>query len=125
MGPYEIEERKAIDGHLKALLEAPNAGAALNALRQLFVGELDFQHRSASIALEGEELPQSATLVASRDGVQVAAVRLPAHGRVLVRSVREALKQIRAQVSGDVLLAAGSGRRRLAVAGAERSMPRS
>lgn len=108
MGSYEVEERKAIDGRLGELLEARNAGAALKALRQLLVGELDFQQQSRSVPLDGTDLPQSATLIASREGVQVVVVRLPSHGRVLVRNIREALGQIKAQVNGDVLLAAGS-----------------
>jgi TaqI-like C-terminal specificity domain/Eco57I restriction-modification methylase len=110
MESYETEERKAIDGRLKELLEAPKEMAALQALRKLFVTELDFDQRvpPVSIALDGDGLPQSATLIASREGVQVVVVRLPSHGRVLVRSIRETLGQIKEQLGGDVLLAAGS-----------------
>jgi len=39
MGSYEVQEQEAVDGYLRELLEARNAGAALQALRQLFVGE--------------------------------------------------------------------------------------
>jgi hypothetical protein len=108
VGAYEIQEQKAIDRSLKELLDASNEGAALQAHRKLFVSEMNFAQLSRSIPLGGDGLPQSATLVASSEGVQVVAVRLPSHGRVLLRSIREALGQIRQQLNGDVLLAAAS-----------------
>lgn len=103
-----VNQPKAIDACLDELLAARNEAGALEALRRLFVGEMDFQHQSATLPLEDDGLPQSATLLASRDGVYIVAVRLPAHGRVLVRSIRAALAQVERRLNGDALLAAGS-----------------
>lgn len=93
---------------------ATNEGAALLALREHLVEELDFERCTSVVLLKGDGLPRSTARVADRGGVQTVAVRLPFYGRVLVRGMWEALDQIMAQVNGDVVLAAGSedGRRR-------------
>jgi TaqI-like C-terminal specificity domain/Eco57I restriction-modification methylase len=108
MSTSNMQEVFHIDRHVRDLLEARDEGAAVIALRKLFVEELDFQTRAGTIALHGAELPPNATRVAERDGVQVVAVRLTTQGRVLVRNIREALKQIRETLNGDILLAAGN-----------------
>jgi TaqI-like C-terminal specificity domain/Eco57I restriction-modification methylase len=105
--PAGLEDVRSVDGCIRELLDARSGPAAITALKKLFVEELDFQPRVGSVALHAAELPQSATRVAERDGVQVVAVRLTTRGRVLVRDIREALKQIRETLAGDVLLAAG------------------
>ena len=102
-----VDDEKHIDRCVRDLLNAGNEGTAVLALRRLFVEELDFDSSSGTIALHGHDLPASATRIASRGGVQVVAVRLQTQGRVLVRNIREALKQIGDTLNGHILLVAG------------------
>ncbi len=108
MPASQLQDVHRIDDRIRALLNASTDGAALTALRSLFVEELDFEARDGTIRLQGKDLPDTATRIAEKQGVQVVAVRLRSSGRVLVQNIREALKDIGRALDGDLLLVAGN-----------------
>ena len=62
--PYKEQEALAIDRRLGELLDATNEAAALQALRKLFVTELDFDTENRSIPLQRDVPPMSASYIA-------------------------------------------------------------
>lgn len=94
-------------------MNAPDGRTAVGRLRSLFVERLDVDAAGGEIPLRGEELPERAERVATRDGVQVVALALREAGRVRADRVGAALKEIRETLTGDVLLAAMDAERRL------------
>lgn len=103
-------ENRQMRQRVEKLLDARTEHAAIEALKEVFVSELDFDLRSGNIPLSGPDLPGKAVRIAERAGVQVVTVQLPTQGRVLIRNIREALKQIRQTLNGDILLVAGDVR---------------
>ncbi len=100
-----------MDGAIQRVLDASTTETAYQSLRDLFASRLDFQPDSGSVALRAERMPGSATRIAEREGVRVVAVALPDTGRVLMDRTRAVLKELRATLSGDILLVVTNGDR--------------
>ena len=98
------EVQTLIDGIFDA---APERRAA--AIRELFVGTLDFNPADRRVSLDaarGVELPAEAVFIAHLEGVNVVYVALdaPANGRVRTAAVSEAARLIAGQLVDELLL---------------------
>lgn len=102
-----LEDAERVDRQLNQLLAAGDQPAARGTLLRLFEA-LDFSLDSGSVPLRGEGLPATAERIAVRGGVNVVLVVLPERGRVLMRLVRAALKEIDESLAGETFLVAGS-----------------
>lgn len=102
-----------VDRALQAALNAPDFDGAIQALRKFFVERLDFDVATGRVDLAGGELPSSATRIAHRAGVQVVALALTVPGSrgLSARSLQAALRELRSQLLGDILLLATDGDR--------------
>ena len=107
MPVVDLQEARDVDRAIGQLLVA-SATQRKMALREVFVGRLDFvaPDIDAIIPLHGTDLPPSASIVATRDRIIVVLVQLPAGARLTSKSLTLAIKEIRRSLTDDVFLAA-------------------
>jgi hypothetical protein len=105
MPVLDLQEARDLDRDVGRLLDAASPAEAVQRLRDIFVGRLDLAADSGTVPLRGNDLPSEAIRIARREGVFVVAVTLHASGRVRASDIRAALKELRASLGGDVLLA--------------------
>jgi len=104
------QDAKDVAGALGRLFSVPD-GAIERGLRDLFVERLDFERESGAVALNEQGLPGSAFRIAGQQGVHVLMLQLTDEHQVAAAKVRAALRAIRGQLGGDVLLAVTDGQR--------------
>ncbi len=104
------QEAQVVASHIKRIFEVTSVKARAEAVRRLFVEELDFHPADRQISLASASntvvLPKDAHHVASLDTAHVVYVALNIQGieRVRKAEVAEAAKLISRQLGGDLLL---------------------
>lgn len=104
------QEAQLVESHIKRIFEAPSVKARAEAVRRLFVEELDFHPADRQISLASAPntvvLPADVHHVASLDTAHVVYVALDIQGieRVRKAEAAEAAKLISRQLDGDLLL---------------------
>ena len=73
-----VQDAREVERSLQAILSAPDADTAAQAIRTLFVETLDFDYADRLVSLNGADpnLPSDARLLARRDGVSALYVPL-------------------------------------------------
>ncbi|MDE0630486.1 MAG: Eco57I restriction-modification methylase domain-containing protein [Caldilineaceae bacterium] len=110
MYTLNAQEARVVASHIKRIFEAPSVNARAEAVRRLFVEELDFHPADRQISLASASntvvLPEDAHHVASLDTAHVVYVALNIQGveRVRKAEAAEAAKLISSQLGGDLLL---------------------
>ena len=106
---HSREDATQVEALIQRIFDAAPGGRAA-AIRELFVGTLDFSRDDGEVSLaaarESAELPAAAARIAQLDGVNVVYVALdaPANGRVRKADVSEAARVIAAELGYDLLL---------------------
>ena len=104
-----IRDTSEVEQKLQEVLSSTDIDDRLRALRDLFVGILDYDHDSRTVSLldaGDSQLPEDAYLVARRDGVSVAYIPLdnPIANRVNGMAVSAAAKALANVLADDLLL---------------------
>jgi len=106
-----LEDTRQCDAILETLLQANTSTDALQHLRTLWVERLGFSSATTAIPLPKKDaLPDVATIIAKRSGVNVVALVMPQPGRVTTTIARDALTEIE-KLLGDVLLVVANNTR--------------
>ena len=106
---HSREDATQVEALIQRIFDAAPEGRVA-AIRELFVGTLDFNPDDGRVSLDaalgGVELPDEAVHIAHLDGVNVVCVALdaPANGRVRKADVSETARVIAAELGYDLLL---------------------
>ena len=102
-----VQDAREVERSLQAILSAPDADTAAQAIRTLFVETLDFDYADRLVPLNGADpnLPSDARLLARRDGVSALYVPLrdPSQCAADGSRVTGAIASAAAKVIGDTI----------------------
>ncbi len=101
---FNRQNRRTFKDMIEGILNAGSAAMAHTAIRELFMGGLDFARADGSAPLHHERLLASALLVARRDSIHVAVVDLPERGYIRIDVLHDAMKQLENTLAGEIVL---------------------
>lgn len=104
-----VANQEGIKRQIDALLEPGAEGRWPTLLRELWVGDLDFQSAQGELAVGLGEAQITIMRVAERDGITVFGSVLPRAGYVRAAGVLQVIKDLKRTVEGDFVLCVSSG----------------